>query len=182
MNRDDVVRQLKSVDWANTRSNARVSSDYVPEAFQQLIDARTEDEAKAAYWLLDNRVVTQGRLFEASEKLAPTLLAALNLPLSPPARHRLVELVTEIALGVTSDEEARLGNSGLADAARAAILRNVPSIYELLSDEDARIRRAALHILDAVEVDRPRFNTAATRLRSDPDEEVRQFVVAHVPH
>lgn len=181
MNRDEVLRQVQSVDWRNTRSNARASSDYVPEAFQRLIDARTEDEAKAAYWLLDNRVVTQGRLFQSSEKLAPILLAALKLPLSPPARHRVVELVTEIALGVTAEEEARLGNSGLADAARAAIRRDVPMIYELLSDEDPRIRRAALHVLDAVEPDRPRFNSAAARLRSDPDEEVRKYVSSHLP-
>lgn len=182
MNRDDVLRQLKSVDWKNTRSNARVSSDYVPEAFQQLIDARTEDEAKAAYWLLDNRVVTQGRLFQASEKLVPILLSALKVPLSPAARHRVVELVTEIALGVTADEEARLGNSSLAAAARAAVLRDAPIIYELLSDEDARIRRAALHVLDTVDPDRPRFNAAAVGLRNDPDEEVREYVLAHIPH
>lgn len=182
MSRDDVLRQLKSVDWSKMRSNARVSSEYVPSAFQHLIDARTEDEAKAAYWLLDNRVVTQGRLFQSTEQLVPILLAALKLPLSPPARHRVLELVTEIALGVTAEEEARLGNSGLADAARAAIRRDLATIYGLLSDEDPRIRRAALHVVDAVEIDRRRFHAAATRLQNDPDEEVRKYVLAHVPH
>lgn len=53
-------------------------------------------------------------------------------------------------------------------------------IYGLLSDPDARVRRAALHTLNAVELDRARLADAATALeRSDTDDQLRAYVRDH---
>src|SRR6266446_2878583 len=176
MNRESVLVMLASVDWRRTRSLTGSSSDSVPDAFRRLIDAQTDADASEAYWMLDNRVVVQGRLFEASEKLVAPLLGALELDLSPSARHRVVELLTEIAVGVTGKEELAIGNSGLGDACRAAIRLGLPRIYVLLQDPDRRVRAAVLHILDAVELDRTRLAAAAASVaRTDPDEEVRNY-------
>ena len=176
MSRDDVLRLLTSVDWSSTRTLTSSSSNFVPDAFRRLIDARTEADADDAYWQLDNRVVVQGRLFEASEKLIAPLLAALELELSLAARHRVVELLTEIALGETGKEELAVGNTGLAEASRAEIRSGLSSVYKLLEDPDPRVRRAALHILDAVELDRRRLAAAAaTVARTDSDEEARAY-------
>jgi hypothetical protein len=180
MNRDRVFRLLDSVNWGHLRWQMGPSADFVPDAFRRLIHSQSEEDARAAYWMLDNGVVVQGSLFEASEKLLPLLLAALELELTP-ARHRVVELLTEIALGVPDKSEVAVGNSGLADAIRAAIRRGLSATYALLGDSDARIRRAALHILAAVEFDRHRLASAAASLaRTDPDEEVRQLAGEHV--
>jgi HEAT repeat protein len=159
----------------------RTSSDYVPDAFRRLIDSRTEADADQAYWMLDNRVVLQGSLFEASEKLIAPLIAALELDLSPAARHGVLELLTEIALGGTDPSEVALGNSGLADASRAAIRRGLPAIYSLLQDPDPRVRDASIHILGAVELDRRRLAAAAAPVaRADPDARVRESAREHL--
>jgi hypothetical protein len=181
VNRDDVLRMLDSVDWDHTRWQMGPSSDFVPNAFRRLIAAQTEADADQAYWMLDNRVVVQGSLFEASEKLTPPLLAALQLDLSPAARHGVVELLTEIALGGPDPSEVALGNSGLADASRAAIRGGLSTIYRLLEDPDPRVRDAAIHVLDAVELDRQRLSAAAAPIaRSDPDDGVRQSAREHL--
>lgn len=70
------MRRVEKANWSSLRSHARDSSEYVPDAFRQLIDAQSEVEADTAYWQLDNRVVTQGRLYEAAEQLVPFLLSA----------------------------------------------------------------------------------------------------------
>src|SRR2546428_3629304 len=111
MKREDVVHLLRNVDWPKIRSLMKTTSDDVPESFLQLIDSQTDAQAKEAYWRLDNRVMVQGQLFQAAEKLVPAILAALQLDLSPSARHRLVELLTEIALGVPDKSEVIIGNS-----------------------------------------------------------------------
>ena len=175
MSRESLLQRVGAVDWARTRSDGEDSS-YVPDAFRRLIDARTDSEAETAFRRFDNSVVTQGFLHEAAEKLVPCLLEALSFELSGPARHQVVELLTEISLGYTSSAEQAEGNTQLAEACRAAIRQGLDQIYGLLTDTDARVRRAALYILNRVELDRPRLAAVAEPLaKSDQDEGVRSL-------
>lgn len=175
LRRDEVLQVLDAVDWSRTRSLTRLS-DFVPDAYRRLIDSRDDAEASRAYWELDNEVVAQGTVYEAAAKLTPALLAALNLDLTPPARHRIVELLTEIALGKMDPKGQVVGSPRLEDEIHRQIRDQIGAVYGLMRDSDPRIRRAAFHVLGAVEQDREKLSRLARAVqRDDADEELRSL-------
>ena len=147
---------LGTVEWGHVRS-ALGGSGFVPESLQRLSLAETDEEANAAYWTLDNRVVVQGQLFEAARWLVGPLVSAMQAGLASPARRRVVDLLVEIALGTPDQSELLVGNEQLGDACRQEITHGLWCFYGLLDDHDARVRMGAIEVLDAVEFDRLRL-------------------------
>jgi len=149
------------------------SSGFVPQAVTELLAAETHDEAKAAYWKLDNRVVVQGQLFESAQHVIGPLLVGLQGPLSA-ARHRVVDLLVEFVLAVPDESENARGKLNVDQACREEIARGTWSIYPLLEDPDARVREGAIELLDAVESDRERLVAVlAPLVEADPEDRVR---------
>ena len=73
-------------------------ADFVPAAIERLTASATEDDATAAYWELDNRVVVQGQLFEAAEAVAHELVGRLCVgSVSTAGVSRALDLLVEIA-------------------------------------------------------------------------------------
>lgn len=71
-----VAAEPRRHDWETLRVMGG-RAGHVPAGIQKLLSSETEGDAWAAYWELENRVMVQGQLFEASQHLVPVLLAAL---------------------------------------------------------------------------------------------------------
>lgn len=118
-----VDASLSIVDWDGQRTGASGTGEAVSEAFQALLVAESDDEAVAAYWELDNRVVVQGQLFKAAVSLIPALLAALLANVAEPARYWLIELLIQIAHGEAhaSETDPALVPAGSTSAQRRTL-------------------------------------------------------------
>jgi hypothetical protein len=136
---------VEGTEWSRLET-ASGTAEHVPDALKHLAQARTEDEAKAAYWELDNEVVVQGRLYEAAVPVVSVLLAMLQGQLSRVARARVVDLLVEIALG---DPPARgdKPDGALGELCRALVREGIWTVYGLLLDEDPAIRQCALLVV-----------------------------------
>jgi hypothetical protein len=168
-----VQHQLETVDWSAQRVIAGRSGADVPAAVERLLAASSDDEAEAAYWLLDNRVVVQGQLFQAALPLVDVLLAALAGPLPPIARVYVADLLVEIAKGVPDESELARGNGTLEDDVRRAARAGLWLIYSLCLDGDTRLRERGLFIADAIDADRGRFGRLLANALRDPEKSVR---------
>jgi hypothetical protein len=168
---------LGMVDWSAVRSMPG-GSGFVPQSVARLLLAESEEDAAAAYWELDNRVVVQGQLFEAARWIVAPLVSALQVRLAPPSRRRVVDLLVEIALGVPDQSECEAGNEELGEACRQEIKQGLWCFYGLLDDDDARVRIGAIDVLDAVDSDRRRLARVMAEVGShDHDPDVRARAV-----
>jgi hypothetical protein len=149
---------LGGVNWAQVRS-ALGGSAYVPAALARLIEADSEDEAREAYWELDNGIILQRRIFDAARQIVAPLMISLHRPLSPAARYRILDLLIEISMGVSDLSEDDLGNSGLADQCRQEIRNGLWCIYGGLDDSDPRIRVNSMDLLAELEPDSHRLRS-----------------------
>lgn len=166
---------LGVVDWGAIRSATPAGSGQVPDAVRALVSAKSETEATTAYWRLDNEVVVQGQLFEASLPMVPVLLAALAGPLAPPARVRVADLLLEITCGAPDESERALGNTELGRDCRRAARPGLWLIYSLLNDPDDGLRDRAVQIVYAVDDERDRLDAVLAHLaEADPARSVRE--------
>jgi len=163
---------VEGTHWGRLET-ASGTAEHVPDALKHLAQARTEDEAKAAYWELDNEVVVQGRLYEAAVPVVSVLLAMLQGQLSRVARARVVDLLVEIALG---DPPARgdKPDGGLGELCRALVREGIWTVYGLLLDEDPAIRQCALLVVANLDTDAARARRVLAHLsKTDADERTR---------
>jgi hypothetical protein len=162
---------LGAVDWQSLGA-ASGDASRVPDALRQLLRASNADEASAAYWLLDNEVVVQGRMYTSVAPLISIIgLAVFHAGANAVARHRLVELLTEFALG-HAHEDVR-DPVGCEGSVRYELGRLAGSLFALLDDPDPRIRRDAIEILRTVEGESARLMQVANVLLADVDPGVR---------
>lgn len=169
---------IDAVDWSTLHSSLG-AAEFVPEAFRQLIDAQSEEEAEEAYWKLDNRVVVQGQLYDSARWLIGPLVAALQGSLTDSARNRVAELLAEIAIGAARDIDSATGDIELALACREELSRGLWSFYGLLDDNDHRTRLGATYILEVVEPDKKRLTHVMNFVvRLDPEEAMRGRAIA----
>lgn len=89
----------------------------VPGALQSLAEATTEEEARAAYWRIDNTVVVQGSLRESA---LPTAACLVNILVSCTAVSRpfILELLQQISDGVP-----QAGKESIAAAINSEVRR-----------------------------------------------------------
>lgn len=165
---------LGLVDWTRQRTGSDGTAESIPKALKALVIADSQDEALAAYWDLDNRVVVQGQLFEAAVSLVPAMFAALLTELSESARYWMIELMIQIGGGESHASEAGLN---LGEAARAALREGLWVIYAQLQDGSPRVRASTTDLLALVDPNRTRLSAVvAAQLADDSSEEVRSAV------
>jgi hypothetical protein len=133
------------------------TADAIPAALRALADANDEASADRAYWTLDNRVVVQGQLFQSALAVAQVVLAMLLGPLSRPARRKAVDLLLQIGGGVPDQTEVTAGNAVLGQRCRDILQAATWKIYELVLDEDRRVREAALELVTHIDPDQDRL-------------------------
>lgn len=133
--------------WDNLRKMGG-TAEQVGSALLELMRAADADEAKLAYWKIENSAVVQGQLFESALHVVPCLLALLLEERPRYVRIAALELLFQIVMGEADEEEASRGNANLGDACRAKAKEGVWLLYrELLMGE----REAAREILDIID-------------------------------
>jgi hypothetical protein len=136
---------LQSTPWASLPCATGPATD-VPFAFRRLLMAQSAADADVAYWQLDNVVILQGRIFPSALPLIALIgLALVECAVTTPARYRLVELMTEFALG--QPHESVVDADAMSVAIAVEVHRQAGVVCSLLADEDPRVRRDAIEIL-----------------------------------
>ncbi len=153
--------EIARTAWADSRTLGDRSSG-VPDALRRLLAAADEDEAMAAYWDLENVVVVQGQLHSAALPTVPVLLAGLLDDMSADARDLVLELLQQIVMGESDEDEVALGNADLGERCREAARTGLWLIYRELG---TRRRETAEAILERIEDDKPRITAYLASLR-----------------
>lgn len=89
--------EIQRHDWSHLRS-FRGDASTLPAAIEALVLAESGDEAREAYWRIDNVAMVQGRLSESAASLTSCLLAGLPLA-GGAARPYVFDLLAVIAGG-----------------------------------------------------------------------------------
>ncbi|MFC5173696.1 hypothetical protein ACFPRK_24310 [Streptomyces mutomycini] len=151
-------RQLAEVEiarirWEEFRTLGN-RSGAVPGALRRLLAAADEDDALAAYWDLENVVVVQGQLHSAALPTVSVLLAGLLGELSADARDLVLELLQQIVMGESDEDEAVLGSTDLGDRCREAARTGLWVVYRELGTRRGETAQA---ILERIESEKPRL-------------------------
>jgi hypothetical protein len=119
MNLDMLVEaELCRTDWNRVQEMGGCATE-TPHAVRELLDSRSPDDVKKAYWKLENHIVVQGQLFEAALYVVPVIVAALaKLERPSYVRIGLYELLFQIVNGEVDSEEATRGLENLGERCR----------------------------------------------------------------
>lgn len=121
--------EVDRVDWQKVRAGAPAL--HVPAAISALMSAKTEQDAEAAYWRIDNTVVVQGSLYEAARPATACLVIALST-VSRVARPWLLELLVQIGGGEVSPTEIAEGNGDLRTECLRELTHGLALYLEIL--------------------------------------------------
>ena len=163
--------ELARIDWPSLRTASRGGdARHVPDALRALAAATTEEQAQSALWQLDNHVVVQGTLHQASEfVVAPLLHIAATCPEIP--RRFALDLLCELA---HAGDSRPTPPSPLDGRCLQRLREGLAVLYGCLESADVLTRRWSVLLLERAETDTPRLRSIAQRLAtSDPDDRVR---------
>ncbi|CAM5635829.1 hypothetical protein AB0H45_09235 [Streptomyces atroolivaceus] len=153
--------EIARIRWEDFRTLGNRSGG-IPGTLRSLLAAADENEAMAAYWDLENVVVVQGQLHSAALPTVSVLLAGLLGDLSPDARDLVLELLQQIVMGESDENEAALGNTDLGDRCREAARTGLWLVYRELG---TRRRETAEAILERIENEKPRLAACLAGVR-----------------
>jgi hypothetical protein len=154
--------ELSRWDWSALRAVSG-HAGLVPDALRAMFKSTTPEEAKSAYWRLENYVVVQGQLSEAAVPVVSVVLAALAWPDRPRwVRISLLELLFQIVNGYSDQSEVALGSDDLDESCKASARQGLWVLYRELVDGE---RAAAKDVLEVIEVDHDRLVAVLASLR-----------------
>ncbi|MDP5208574.1 hypothetical protein [Microbulbifer sp. 2205BS26-8] len=139
--------KIDSVNWEQLQQ-AHGNAEHVPSAIKNLIseDAKTRE---ASYWQLDNHIVLQSDLYEASFYAIPFLIEILQSDTSL-GRDYVYDLLFEIANGHAAQELKCSYDGqelGLREACRVSIIDFLPVFLSEVADLNSSCREQALDLL-----------------------------------
>jgi hypothetical protein len=109
-------------DWSKVKSFLGDGS-MLPNAIQALVFARSDEQARAAYWNIDNVAIVQGRLSESVVPLTSCLLAGLPVA-NEFSRPYVLDLLAVIATGYDDHVDSdRVGPISVRDCVREMALQ-----------------------------------------------------------
>jgi len=122
------------------------SADHVPETLDKLKCATSKVEAERLYWKLDNCVVVQGALYEAS---VPTVICALTTlqRCTDIARPYILELLQIIGSGEAATTEIENGNSNIYHQCMREIHHGTSVFFDLLEFGSTEERLLSVDLL-----------------------------------
>lgn len=161
-----------NTNWAGLRTLAGTAG-FVPGAIDRMMRSPTREAANAAYWELDNRVIVQGQLFEASEAVAVLVSSRVCAgDFSPAGLASALDLLVELAYGDANQSEIAAGNADLGDRCREQISRRLGCVKALCAKTvDERVLLGILDLVDRLESDseqRANFLASFARLHQTP--------------
>lgn len=124
----------------------------IPTAFVELIDSTGTEVAKKAYWKLENHVVLQGSLFEASVSVVSLIGAALAEPNRPKwVKIALLDLLFQIVDGESHSDEVARGLPDLGQRCRNEAKKLLWILYGIF--QDGELWDAAREIIERIDDD-----------------------------
>ncbi|MFV2099353.1 hypothetical protein ACFHW1_28440 [Micromonospora sp. LOL_014] len=143
---------IESVNWAALRADSG-NGGGIPRALNDLWEASSEDEARRAYWQIDNEAVVQGQLYESAVPTLQALLSMASVIPSGPRRRAVAELIQQIVFGQPHSLENAEENVDIVARCSHLAMGAVWLFYGWLTDDDSEVRELALLILQKVEDD-----------------------------
>lgn len=152
MNRDLLVdATIARYDWRNVQESDGAAVG-IPTAFIELLRSSGPEAAVKAYWKLENHVIVQGSLFEASVCVVSLIGAALAEPTRPKwVRIQLLELLFQIVTGESHPDEVARGVPDLGQRCRSEAKKLLWILYGIF--QDGELWRAAREIIERVDDD-----------------------------
>jgi hypothetical protein len=145
--------ELARIPWS-TLDVASGKAGHVPKALLGLLSP-DETVRNTSYWQLDNEVVCQSDLYEASYFVVPFLLKMLHEPVRY-GRDRIYDLLFEIANGSAPPTVECRTHEGEQVPLKVASFREVEKGMDVfkrdaVADSDPRIRKKAEELIEALE-------------------------------
>lgn len=152
MSRDLVVDAvIARYDWRSLQES-NGSAVRIPTAFIELLASSGPEASAKAYWKLENHVVVQGALFEASVCVVALIGAALVEPARPKwVRIQLLELLFQIVAGESHSDEVARGAADLGPRCRNEAKKLLWILYGIF--QDGELWRAAREIIELIDDD-----------------------------
>jgi hypothetical protein len=147
---------IAEVNWHALEIIQGRTADDLPAALLALFRCTTEDEARQAWWRLENRVFAQNTLYGAAEQTMYVVMAALADDRPRLVRNWIIELVRFMLNGESDDDptlaercrdQARQGLWLLAQEARVTsglVREPVLEVMEIIDPQRAKLVRDAL--------------------------------------
>jgi hypothetical protein len=121
----------------------------VPDAIRGLLSAQSSSATESNYWLIENRVVVDGQLFESAIATTAVLVAALVVPGRPPhVRISILEIILQIVLGESHPIESARGLPDLGKRCRDEARAGLWLFYREMLDGGMDGAREVLEVLD----------------------------------
>ena len=159
---------MDEIDWHSLHT-AHGPADAVPAAIAALSNAKTEEEARAAFGRLDNFVVLGNTLFDSAVPVIPYAQALTSSPV-PFVREYAWEILIQIAGATDEDGSRRI------EHAAYRLLRSKPELSRRAAeDSEPVIRHSGLLFAALVESDWNAVVSMAERLVDDPSPIVREL-------
>ncbi len=150
-----VEMELTRHDWSRILQADGPAID-IPGALRDLVNSKSPDESKTAYWKLENHIVVQSQLFEAARYIVPALCAGLVQTDRPKwVRIQLLELLFQVVSGESAPEERTRGNCDLGDQCRTAAREGLWVLYRIFQERE--LGRAAKEIIERIDQDPTRL-------------------------
>lgn len=141
---------MAEADWATLRT-LNGTARTVPRSIEGMLRAPDSEVASTRYWELDNDVVVQGQLFEASPYAAEDILERIaRADYSAEGLRCALDLLVELASGESDASEVALGRPDLGERCRRVIRAKVVPVLALVSCGDERTAMAVLDLADVV--------------------------------
>jgi hypothetical protein len=135
-------RYLHSSDWTVLRSVAG-NGERVKRAIGELLASESGEEAKSAYWGIENHAFVQGEIFEVAEACTSVLTAALADSRAKWTRVAILDLLYQIVSGHPSPSEGTP-----ADILERCKMASREGLWLLFREVVSGERECALDVLD----------------------------------
>jgi hypothetical protein len=124
----------------------------IPLAFKELLSSTEPESTEKPYWKLENHVVVQGSLFEASVCVVSLIGAALSDATRPKwVKIQLLELLFQIVCGESHSDEVARGVGDLGQRCRNEARKLLWILYGIFQEGD--LWRAAREIIERIDDD-----------------------------
>jgi hypothetical protein len=171
--------EIERYDWSKLR--AMGSAKDVPNLLTRLGSVGTFEEGERIYWQIDNVVIVQGSLYEASLATVSCVVRLIGSA-GPIARRFHLELITQIAAGEVDPTELSHGNAELRNACMAEIEQGMAVYLSLIEQGNADERDHCVEICAQCAIFdarlRPKVSWYLRKLLDEPLSDDRRSAVA----
>lgn len=142
--RNSVTWEAERYDWSRLRAMGSASG--IPGALAALQSATSEQDARSAYWKIDNTVIVQGALYEAA---LPTTACAVSVlaRCTSESRPWCLELLVQLGSGQPEPSELEATNGRLQELCAQELSRGFSLYLDFLENGTEDERESCVDLL-----------------------------------